>query len=368
MNLFDKPVLFLGYGIRAAGGDAMKLLELGVPVLSSWQAADLVDNFHPMYFGRTGIYGQRCANKVLYEASHIIAIGARLGPWSVGHGGLREDQLLTMVDIDPMEPARHSKPKADLIRMDAAEFIEGFKPDVQCYSWVKQCQKWKEKYDWLEYPTHDDTNGYVNSYQFVRVLEKYLRPDEVILVDTGSLMCPVFQSMRVKPPQRIMTAGGLGEMGNGLPGAIGASFARGKGEVLAFIGDGGAMMNLQELATVKHHDLPIKMMIFENDGYSMIKGTFANMGKDRRGVDRASGLSFPDFCAVARGFGIATGDLRTWDDFNRLVPEMLAHKGPYLLQVHIDPEQAFLPRLKPIIKDGTITPARLDQLSPILDG
>jgi acetolactate synthase-1/2/3 large subunit len=83
-----------------------------------------------------------------------------------------------------------------------------------------------------------------------------LARDEVIVVDTGSLMCPVFQALKVKPPQRIMTAGGLGEMGNALPGAIGASFARGKGEVLAFIGDGGMMMNLQELAVVKHHNLP----------------------------------------------------------------------------------------------------------------
>ena len=125
-------------------------------------------------------------------------------------------------------------------------------------------------------------------------------------------------------------------------------------------------MNIQELAVINHHQLPIKIVVFENDGYSMIKGTFANMGKERRGVDRASGLSFPDFCKVGNAFGLRTGDLRTWDDFNVLIPEMLQHKGPYLLQVHIDPEQAFLPRLKPIIEGGKITPARLDQLSPLL--
>lgn len=363
MNMFGKPVIIIGHGVRAAGADASKLLELGVPILSSWQGMDLVDNFHPMYFGRTGIYGQRCANKILYEASEILAIGARMCPWMIGHAGLRPEQKLTMVDIDSREA---EKLKANLILMDAGEFIDSFNPTVSCYSWLKQCQKWREQYDWVEYPAHDDTNGFINSYQFVRRLEPFLRPDEVITTDNGSVMCPVFQALRVKPPQRVMTAGGLGEMGCALPGAIGASFALGRGEVLAFIGDGGMMMNLQELATVKHHELPIKIMVFENDGYSMIKGTYANMGKQRRGVDRASGLSFPDFCEVARGFGIETADIRHWADFDATIHGMLDCKGPFLLQVHIDPEQLFVPRLKPVIKDGVITPARFDQLSPIL--
>lgn len=361
MNLFDKPVIVLGHGVRASGADASRLLDLGVPIVSSWQGADLVDNFHPMYYGRLGIYGQRATNKVFYEANEILAIGARMCPWMVGHAGLRPEQRLTMVDVD----ANERKFKAEMIVQDARAFIESFAPNVSCYSWVKQCERWKEEFPWVESPTHDDTNGYINTYRFAQRLQPYLARDEVILVDTGSLMCPVFQALRVRPPQRIMTAGGLGEMGNGLPGAIGASFARGKGEVLAFIGDGGMMMNLQELAVVKHHNLPVKILVFENDGYSMIKGTFANVGKPRRGVDKASGLEMPDFLEVARAFGISAGNISSWAHFDEVIPKMLAHPGPFLAQVHIDPEQAFMPRLKPIIKDGTITPARFDQLSPI---
>ena len=361
MRLYDKPVIIIGQGCRASNANVAKLLELGVPVLSSWQGADLVDNFHPMYFGRPGIYGQRCANKVLYESNVILAIGTRMCPWMIGHGGLRPEQRLTMVDIDQREAA---KQPCEHIAQDAAEFIESFTPDVSCYSWVKQCERWKEQMPWVEYPAHDDTNGYVNSYQFIRRLEPFLRPDEVIVTDNGSLMCPVFQGLRLKPPQRVMTAGALGEMGCGLPGAIGASFARDRGEVLALIGDGGMMMNLQELATIRHHNLPIKMLVFENDGYSMIKGTYANMGKTRRGVDRTSGLGLPDFCRIANGFDIPHGDFTSWDDFEK-IHVMLAHKGPFLMQIHIDPEQLFVPRLKPIVKDGQITPARFDQLSPI---
>jgi acetolactate synthase-1/2/3 large subunit len=164
-----------------------------------------------------------------------------------------------------------------------------------------------------------------------------------------------------------MTAGGLGEMGCALPGAIGASFARGKGEVIAFIGDGGMMMNLQELATIWHHQLPIKILVIENDGYSMIKGTFANMKLPRKGVSNATGLSFPDFVLVAVAFGMPACDVWDWEDFDEAIPALLAAKGPSLVVVHIDPEQRFVPRLQPVIKDGKITPARFDQLSPILE-
>ena len=303
---------------------------------------DLVDNWHPMYFGRTGIYGQRAANRIFYEAEWIYTVGTRLCAWQIGHSGLRHGQKVCRFN-----PGHHPHMDADLV-------------------WLAQCRAWREQYPWVESPAHDDTNGYINSYRFIQRLEPSLRPDEVIVTDNGSLMCPIFQALHVKPPQRVLTAGCLGEMGCGLPGAIGASFARGNGEVLAFIGDGGMMMNLQELATIRHHNLPIKMIVFENDGYSMIKGTYDNMKKKRVGVSKASGLSLPDFIKVAHAWGFWGGNVSTWDDFNQWIPPLLKATGPSIVVVHIDPEQQFVPRLKPILKDGKITPARFDQLSPIL--
>lgn len=362
MKLFSKPVIILGHGCRSAGADPARLLELGVPVLTSWQGMDLVDNWHPAYFGRPGIYGQRTANRILYEADQIISIGARMCPWMIGHAGLRPEQKLTMVDIDRAEATKYQN--MEWIQQDAKDFIESWNPDVSCYLWLKQCERWRT--DWVEYPLHDDTNGFINSYQFIRRLESFLPADAHITVDNGSVMCPVFQSLRVKPPQRVMTAGALGEMGCGIPGAIGTSFARGKGEVFSFIGDGGMMMNLQDLATIAHHKLPVKIMVFANDGYSMIKGTYDNVKKARVGVSSDTGLSFPNFVHVAAAFGIQPAEIRTWQDFDAIVPKMVETAGPMLTVVHIDPEQAFMPRLKPIIEDGKITPARFDQLSPIL--
>lgn len=361
-----KPVIIIGHGVRASGADPAPLLELGIPVLTSWQSADLVDNWHPMYFGRPGIYGQRCANKVLYEADHILSIGCRLTPWMIGHAGLRPDQELVLVDVDPTETARF--PGARVVPSDAKGFIanrpEWIPPRLE--GWLAQCNAWREQYPWVESPAHDDTPGYINSYRFMERLQPLLRPDEVIAVDVGSLMCPVFQALRVKPPQRILTSGGLGEMGCGLPAAIGASFARGKGQVLALIGDGGMMMNLQELQTIVHHRLPVKIIVFSNDGYAMIKGTHRNLRIPYTGVSKASGVSMPRFDKIAFGFGIQAGHVRTWEDFDRVMPVFLAADEPSLLEVFIDPEQVYAPRLQPIRnEDGTFSPARFDQLSPL---
>jgi acetolactate synthase-1/2/3 large subunit len=358
----------MGHGIRAAGADAVQLLDLGVPVLSSWQAADLVDNWHPMYFGRPGIYGQRCANRILYEADQVLAIGCRLTPWMIGHAGLRPEQTLVMVDVDGHEAAR--LPQAEWIKQDADYFIRNL-PTLDLYAehrpeFVEQCKAWRAQYPWIEYPAHDDTPGYINSYRFIERLEPLLRADEIIVTDVGALMCPVFQVLHVKPPQRLITSGGLGEMGCGFPAAIGASFARNKGEVLCLVGDGGAMMNLQELQTIVHHKLPVKIIVFANDGYAMIKGTHRNLRIPYTGVDSASGVSMPKFTQLAYAFGIKATLVRSWDDFERAVPQLLQADGPALIEVFIDPEQQYVPRLQPIRQsDGAFTPPKFFELSPM---
>ena len=178
-------------------------------------------------------------------------------------------------------------------------------------------------------------------------------------------MACFFQGVHVAPPQRGICGGGLGEMGCALPSAIGASFARNKGEVLCLVGDGGMMINLQELQTIVHHQLPIKIIVFENDGYAMIKGTHRNIKIPYTGVDKASGVSMPDFWEVAQAFKISTCNVRTWGDAKLFLPIMMDHKGPFLAQIHIDPEQVFAPRLQPIRnEDGTMTPPKFYELSP----
>lgn len=360
MKWGSKPVLVLGHGVRASGVDPAPLLSLNVPVLTSWQAMDLVDNWHPSYFGRPGIFGQRSANKILYEADQVVSVGCRLTPWLIGHAGLRPEQNLVMVDCDKDEVMRF--PHAIWLQESIADFAKQITP-LESKEWFSECETWRTP--WIESPTHDDTNGFINSYRIMGEIEKRLRPDEVICVDVGSFMCSVFQALHVKPPQRVLNSGGLGEMGWGLPAAIGASFARNKGEVLCLVGDGGLMLNLQELQTIVHHQLPVKIIVFENDGYAMIKGTHKNMGLQYTGVNKASGLSMPGFVNVAAGFKMNACSVVKWETLRTRLDMLFKVQGPYLMVVHLDPEQTYLPRLQPTIVDGKIIPPRFSDLSPI---
>jgi acetolactate synthase-1/2/3 large subunit len=364
----SRPVILLGHGIRAAGAAhlAPRLLELGVPVLASWQAKDLVDNDHPMFLGCPGIYGNRAANKALAGATEILAIGNRLAIWNVGYGGIREDQELIIVSLDEAEAKRY--PHATWIREDCKSFLERSILPLpnEIARWRTQCLLWRAAHPWVESPAHDDTT-YINSYRFFDALHPYLRSDEAIAIDCGAACASAFQTLRVKPPQRIYSSGGLGEMGCALPAAIGVSFARDKGPVLCIIGDGAMMMNLQELQTIVHHQLPVKIIVCRNEGYLMLKHTQRGAGMAYAGVDAASGMSLPDFRRIALAFGITAGEVRTWDDYRRIVPGMLSCEGPCLIEYIMHPEQPCVPKLSYKVKDGKPIYDTFDQMSPSIE-
>jgi acetolactate synthase-1/2/3 large subunit len=224
---------------------------------------------------------------------------------------------------------------------------------------------YRDRYPWLESPTHDDANGFLNPHRFMARLQEHLRPDEVIVADCATGSLAAHQILRLKPPQRLMTSGGLGEMGCGLPGAIGASFARGKGEVLCLTADGSMQMNVQELQTIYHHQLPVKTIVFANDGYNMIKNTQLTLGMKRVGVDRESGLSVPNFVKVAQAYEIPARHVWGPGEISGCLEWLLAAKGPALLEVHIDPDLVWGPKLSPGKNaDGSIRHAKFDEMSP----
>lgn len=353
MLLGSKPLIVLGQGVRLAGVNPSPLLNLGVPVISSWLGADLVDNWHPNYFGRPGVYGQRAANKILYEAENIYSLGCRLSPWMVGHGGLRPEQKVWHVNCEKHDSWLDN-------RID--QFVKIAEPSKDA-GWLRQCEQWADEFPLLE-ACHDDTEDYVNTYRLMAWLSGELKEDDHIVVDTGCLMAPVFQVMKFKPPQRVMLSGGLGQMGSAIPAAIGACFAREKKDVLAFMGDGGAMMNIQDLATIAYYKLPVKMIVFDNDGYAMIRGTFNTVKREKLGVDRRSGIGFPDFANLAASFGISSCNVQDFNTFQNYWKLARDTPGPFLIQLQVDPEQVYFPRLTPILKDGKFIPPRLDQLSP----
>lgn len=365
MQWSSRPVILIGHGVRAAGAAdiAPRLLELGIPVLASWQAKDMLNNWHPNYFGSPGIYGNRTANNVLAAADQIVAIGNRMAIWNVGYEGPRPDQHVVMVNIDGAEARKFNG--ANWIKQDAREFIEELNPAFRPV-WLSRCRALRTPD--IESPTHDDEDGYINSYRFVNALNNHLRADEVIAIDCGAAAACAFQTLRVKPPQRLISSGGLGEMGCALPYAIGASFARGKSEVLCLVGDGGLMLNLQELQTVVHHALPIKIIVFRNDSYLMIRHTERVSGMPECGVDAKTGVSFPRYQQLAFALGIEAAHVKTWQHFDTAVSALMRHKGPALLEYFMHPHQRIGPKLSYAMKDGHAVYDDFSEMSPRLYG
>jgi acetolactate synthase-1/2/3 large subunit len=374
-----RPLLWLGQGIRLAGGAHLvkQLVEtLKCPTLVSWSAIDLIDSEHPLVYGRAGIYGQRAANFVLQNCDFLLAIGTRLAVPQVGYdiSEFARDAKIAMVDIDPLELKKYPERFNFPINLDAKIFIKELLNDVpksenfERKNWIKQCDLYREKYPFIG-PEHDDKNGFINSYRFIDKYNSYLKPDQIIVTDMGTALLCGHQALKLKNGQRLMTSQGLGEMGFGLCGAIGASFARDKGEVLCLNCDGGMMMNLQELQTIVHHHLPIKIIVFNNDGYLMIKHTQKSLFEGRRvGTDVKSGVSCPNYSALAKAFGIPSFTIKTWQDFDEVIPKVQAIDGPVICEVFMDPEQLFLPKLSLAAKaDGTLVSPPLEDLSPILN-
>jgi acetolactate synthase-1/2/3 large subunit len=389
----QRPAIWLGHGIRLSEAPATDqletlLMQLNVPVILSWSGADLIDSDHPNVYGRCGVYGQRCANRIVENADVILCIGTRLSLLQIGYDITKIPAELIVVDIDEVECKKYA---TEAIVEDSGDFIRsiiGANLRITApFRWLDQCDQWREAFPWVESPTHDDTE-YINSYRFMEALNKHLRPDEIVVTDMGTALLCAHQVLKLKPPQRLITSQGLGEMGCGLPYAIGASFARNKGEVICLNCDGGMMFNLQELQTIVHHKLPIKLIIFCNDGYLMIKHTQKALGIDRVAVDKASGISCPQFGGIVPKFGnglmatevgivaraaikppkakvdplAAAFGVAEYDD---LIKWLLDQKGPAMIEVHMDPEQLFVPRLMAQkLPDGSLTSPKLSELSP----
>lgn len=373
-----RPVIWLGNGIRLAKAENKlnDLLDvLKVPALISWAGIDMVDSDHPLLFGRAGVYGQRCANFVLQNCDYLLTIGSRLAIPQVGYDltELARDAVIDVVDIDFFEANKHQFRTNKNIVCDASNFINGLLSKANQFQipvkpeWLDQCIKYKNQFPWVS-EEHSDKNGFMNSYRFMKRLNEFFKSDQVVVTDMGTALLSGHQVLKFKPGQRLMTSTGLGEMGFGLPAAIGASFASEGGEVMCLNCDGGMMLNLQELQTIVHHQLPIKIFIFNNDGYLMIKHTQKALFKAKPvGTNKISGVSCPDFSKIGFAFGIPAFQIRSWDECDNVLRQVQSATGPVICEVFMDPEQLFSPKLSLVVQsDGSLVSPPLEDLSPLL--
>lgn len=380
----SRPLLWLGHGIRLAGAQdriAPLLHALGAPALVSWAGIDMVDSDHPLLFGRAGVYGQRAANFILQNCDYLLTVGTRLAIPQIGYdlSELARAARIDVVDIDPVEAAKHQARVTQTVVCDAALFMDTLLERLQATApapalptpayapWLAQCRAYEAEFPWVG-AEHADAPGFMNSYRFMQRLNRFFKPDQIVVTDMGTALLSGHQVLRMRQGQRLMTSTGLGEMGYGLPGAIGASFATERGEVMCLNCDGGMMLNLQELQTVVHHRLPIKLFIFNNDGYLMIKHTQNALFKSGYvGTDRTSGVSCPDFSRLAAAFDIPAFQIRHWEECDATLAQVQAATGPVICEVFMHPEQLFSPKLSLVAReDGSLVSPPLEDLSPLL--
>jgi acetolactate synthase-1/2/3 large subunit len=375
-----RPVFWFGNGIKLSKSKKIveKILKkYPFPSFVSWAAIDLLKSNHHLNYGRPGVYGNRASNLILQNADLIISVGTRMSIPMIGyvHNEFARKAKIIQVDIDKNEIKKLKKKINLAINNDANIFFENILGNVKnnineksLNLWVNYCKKTIKKYPHIELKAHSDNNGFINSYKFLDKFSNYFRKNECIVTDMGTALLSGHQVLKIKDKQTLMTSTGLGEMGFGLPGAIGASFGKNKGEIICLNCDGGMMMNIQELQTIDHYKLPIKIFVFNNDGYLMIKHTQKNLFSGRySAVNKKTGVSCPDFKKVAAAFNMKYYLIKSWKDFNLQIPKILKEKKAIICDVIMDPEQFFYPKLSTAItKEGKIISPPLEDLSPLL--
>ena len=375
----QRPVFILGNGIRLSGGQSLipQLLEqYQIPLITAWSGMDMVPSDQPRFFGHAGVYGGRCANFVVQNADLLVCIGTRLAIPQVGYDltEYARGAKKVVVDIDGEELAKFSPPFDYLIQADARHFLlalfdaaKGTTP-VTVPEWIAQCESWKQSYPLIEPEHHVNRVGAINTYRFIEELNHQLAAGDMVVADAGAAHTCTQQMIYLKPGMKIIATTGLGEMGYGLPGAIGAAFSRPGQRVVLLIGDGSMMMNLQELQTVVHHNLPIKMFLYENDGYLTIRTTQNALFQGRQaGSGGQSGVTCPDFLKVAAAFGIRTCAVRDFAEAPAAIDETLTANGPSICVIYTDPVQIFAPKLSVSTNAaGALVSPPLEDLSPLL--
>ncbi len=381
LNKAQRPVIVMGQGVRISGKmrEFRAFIEkFSIPVVASRLGIDSLPSGHPLYIGRVGNKGDRAGNFAVQNSDLVISMGCRLSVSSTGHeyDKFARGARLVVVDIDPVE---HSKNTVKIDRFIHAD-LKGFLPEISAEKgisrdrkavfspWAGKCGEWRKMWP-VCLPGYAKERGGINMYHFVETLSRMLKKDSVVVSDAGSAVYVVSQGVRVNGEQRYITSGGQADMGFTLPAAIGVSSARGHGEVLGITGDGSFQMNIQELQTLAHYRLPVKLFVWNNDGYLSIRASQAKFFNERYiGTDSGSGVSFPSVKKIAGAYGIKYFKAASPSDLPSAISKTLAYSGPVLCEVLCQRDQEVVPcSASARLPDGRMVSRPLEDMYPFLD-
>lgn len=371
-----RPVILTGSAIRSTGyTEKFRQLaaKMGLPVLAATYNADLFENSHPQYFGNFGIIGGRAGNFMIQNADLIIGMGCRMAFRQIGfnYEKFSPDSRRVVIDADENELKKptlridlpiHADIKTVIDDLSAAELDLNLE---EKQDWLSYCCMLRGKYPMYLEKFNNKVAGQVNPYFFANAVKRYLKDDSVIVLGNSTIAAHVLQLGIEKPKQRIINNMNLGSMGYDLPAAIGASAAY--GDVTLITGDGSIMLNIQELMTVVHYELPIKIFICCNGGYRGIVRSQSNMFGHYTGCTEDTGVEMPDFCRIAAAFGIPSFKVTGQDDLFDVLDKVYAQPGPVICEWPQDPSQMIEPRVMNRKDDnGCIVSTAIDDLAPFL--
>jgi acetolactate synthase-1/2/3 large subunit len=375
----QRPVVFAGSGVRLSGAhDAfLRLIDkLGVPVVTGWNAHDVLWNAHPLYAGRPGTVGDRGGNMVTQSADLLLVLGSRLNIRQVSYNWrtFAREAYKIWVDIDPVELRKPNVVPDMPVVADLAGLIPALieqqddGPSAAQRDWLGWARERVGKFPTVlpEYRAHGPAN---HPYVAMDALFRALGEDDIVVTGNGSACVVSFQVAEIKRGQRLWTNSGCATMGYDLPAAIGACTATGgRQRVICIAGDGSIMMNLQEMQTIAGYGLPVKVFLLNNNGYVSIFQTHRNFFNGIEvGGGPKSNVTFPDFARVAAAFGFAYFRADGHDDLAAAIDAALAAPGPVLCEIMVDEHVAFAPKLSARQHpDGRITSPPLEDLSPFL--
>lgn len=374
-----RPLIISGYGVRLSNQTevfSQLINKLKIPVVTTFNGFDIIQTDNPYYIGRIGTVGQRAGNFALQNADLVICLGTRNNIRQVSYNweNFAKNAYKIVVDIDKAELDKPLVIPDLKISADLKDFFNYFAhnlpeelPDLS--KWLEFCTGIKNRYSFENHPEQEQGFDKINPYHFTHTLTKCMKENDIYIMANGSACVCTFQNAIVKKGQRYILNSGNASMGYGLPAAVGACYEANGRNVICLEGDGSIMMNLQELQTVVHNKLPIKLFIINNNGYSSIRQTQRNFFNGRMtgsGVD--SGVSVPDFTALGNAFGLMTKRIDSPNSMENDIKEVLNTQGTVLCEVMTETEYAFLPKLSSKkLPDGTMISPALEDMYPFLD-
>lgn len=371
-----RPVILAGTGVRLSGAyeTFLECIEaLHIPVVTAWNAHDLLWDEHPLYCGRPGSVGTRGGNFIVQNSDLLLVLGCRMNIRQISYNykEFAKNAYKIAVDIDEAElnkPTVNIDMKVHANVADVMRDLAGLRMEPEIHQdWLQWCRNVHAKYPAV-LPAYYQKQSPVNPYVFIHQFSEELSEGDKVICGNGSACVVTFQAMQMKKRQRMFTNSGCAAMGYGFPAAIGCAVAEEGGRVICIDGDGSFQMNIQELQTVVYNRLNLKIFILNNNGYHSIRQTQTNLFEPPLvGVCDGNGLSFPCLEKVAWAYGIPYERIDTLACIAEKTRKVIDSQGPFLCEVMIDPEQNFEPKLSSkVLPDGRIVSPEIDDMYPFL--